>query len=76
MASLLEQAKLAPFGHKSAEITDQQIEVALGYLKGEIAYVQARHVLHGTHKSANTKTYITLCRALLEAYRRGKLTIN
>jgi hypothetical protein len=77
MATLLEKAQAIRLRDgRGPQVQDEQIELALAFLSGNIRFAQARRALHADNPSSGMSTYITLCRALLEAYRRGKLTIN
>ena len=73
MNELLEKAKAYNIKTVRANnITDEQIEVALAYLKGELTLLQATFAI--TNK-ATTNAH-RMCNILLEAYQRGKIVIK
>ena len=71
--SLLERARAVPVRiGRSAGPTDERIELALAWLRGDITITQAAVALES---AVNGATYAKLTTALREAHRRGLLSI-
>ena len=72
--TLLEKAKQIKTKHaKIGDISQEHMELALGWLKGEVIFTQISQVLFG--KSGGTSVYIMLARALKKAHQKGLLKI-
>ena len=73
MKSLLQLAKEAPI-RKTKQVSDQEIELALAWIKNEITQSQVAKAL-GISPTGN-RGYAELSRALKEAFKRGYLRIG
>ena len=71
--TLLEKAKEADVTSKNYTATPEEVELALGWLVGEIRLTQVSNAIE---KSSISSAYIFLCRALRKAYQDGKLIIK
>ena len=67
--SLLDDATMQPYG-KGMRITDEEIQVALAWLEGQLTYVQISRTLKGRSASA---VYGWLAVRLREARKRGMI---
>lgn len=72
--TLLQRAKKVPINKRKIVVTDEHIELALAWLRDEVALRQMNIVLMKPNQSGNV-LYGTAV-ALREAYRRGKITIK
>jgi len=73
--TLLEKAKKTPlFSRRAEEPTDEEIEVAMAWLKGEVRTIQIARA-YGVNRNSNNFVY-TIARWLREAYRRGRLEVK
>lgn len=71
--SLLEKAIAYKRGTGYGTPTDEQIDLALAWLKGDITYTQA---LAALGRASTMSAYVMFARALRQAYTEGKLTIK
>jgi len=74
MNALIEKAKTSKVRKNVRPFTDEEIELALAYLAGEVNFAGVALAI-GSEKSP-TRSYIFLTRALREAAERGLLIIN
>ena len=75
MPTLLEKAKKVPITKNGLEITDEIMDVAIAYFRGELSLTQAMTVFEDKDKTT-MRTYVTLTRALRKAVLDGKITIK
>jgi len=73
MQTLLEKAKQHP--RKNKPITDEDIDLALAWVSGQISMTQASHAMLGEGKRTASNAQSRLPRLIKEAYRRGKIKI-
>jgi hypothetical protein len=69
--TLLNDAK-AVKPRKTQKKQEEEMELALGWLKDEVSYVQAQTAL----KCRGSSVYVPLARGIREAFRRGQITVN
>jgi len=74
MTSLLEKAQSVKGKHSKKHITEEHIELALAYIKGEVSLTAVAYATLGRIKGMNA--YAIIARSLTEAYARGYLTIK
>lgn len=71
--TLLEKAKAAkPPKSRNFGITDEHIDLAIAWAKGEVKYMQVLEALFGERKGS-MQAYVVLARSLREAVKEGKL---
>ena len=78
MVTLLEQAKRVTHrpstgGGHARSISREEIDLALGWLVGDVSFTQIGTVLD---QMPGMPTYLFLSRALREAHRLGRLTVE
>ena len=71
MTTLLEQAKKIILQRKTPKIPEEEIDLYIAYLKGEVTHTQVNKVLGGREGNIYAKTLF----ALREAYRQGRIKI-
>lgn len=59
-----------------SNISDEQMELALAYLIGEVSWAQCSRSIHGVNGTKKMGTYVTLLRSLRKAYQQGYLKIK
>ena len=71
--TLLEKAKRVKIkvGGRKASRTDEEIELVLGYLRGEVTYMQIMSVM--VMKNGSVSNFIGS--AIIVAYRKGRIKI-
>lgn len=77
--TLLQQAINTPVQRKHGGlVTDEEIELAMGWLTGKITFSQIARVIKPNSKPQvnTTSTYLFLARAIKAAYDSGILTIR
>ena len=70
--TLLEKAKSREASRSSSTVTADEIELAIGFMRGEITFSQAAFALN---KNSTAGAYSQICIALRAAYQRGKLKV-
>ena len=75
--SLLSQAKKVTTTRRYAVLNEDQLELALGWLKKEINNTQVEKILYpGLEPRGGVRIYTFLTNAFRQAYAEGKLTIK
>ena len=69
--TLLQQAKEIKSKSKRIEISDEMIDLAIGWIKEEIGTTQASIILKQAEEKTNLYSFLAVC--LKEAYQRGKI---
>ena len=70
--TLLEKAKSRESSRSSSTVTADEIELAIGFLRGEITFSQTAFALD---KNSIDGAYSQICIALRVAYQNGKLKV-
>ena len=68
--TLLEKAKAFKRKRKKISVTDEQMELAIAWMKGEITTVQARNASDKKHRN---NIIARIAHYLKEAYRKNKI---
>lgn len=70
--NLLEKAKTIDKKRPQVIITDEHIDLAIAYIKGEISIASVSMAMG--HRQGAQSAYTTLARSLKAAYEKGKLS--
>lgn len=73
--TLLEKAKAAKVGRTKRVITDEEIELSLAWLKGEITTTQASKSI-GSDANRTQNILLLLANCLRQAYVRKMITVK
>ena len=75
--TLVEKAKKIPVGNSNKILmSDEHIDLALGWMKGEIRLTQLAGAIGITKGECTGNVLYKIAQWLREAYRQGKLTIK
>jgi hypothetical protein len=72
--TLLERAKEHPTPDRHRPVSEEEIELALAWLKDEITFTQVSRVLL-SEKRTKTNAYGRLCVILQEAYQKDRIAV-